>query len=77
VRKDLLDRGDEPLHSVGDQQQRRGEPALCESFEEVAPSVGRLRGSRGEPDEMPSAIAVDAQAQSTGSAGECSWNLKL
>src|SRR5690606_25115516 len=58
--KDLLGGGDEAGRPVGDDQQRRSQPARGEVGEEVVPGVGRFGRGGGQADEDRFAVAGDA-----------------
>jgi hypothetical protein len=51
---------DQAAGTIGDDQQRRAQPAVLEFLQEVAPGVGGLAGARGEPEEHRLALGGDA-----------------
>jgi hypothetical protein len=51
---------DQAAGTIGDDQQRRAQPATLEFLQEVAPGVGGLAAARGEPEEHRLALGGDA-----------------
>jgi hypothetical protein len=58
--KDPLGRADEPLGAVGDDQQRRPQPAGDQPGQEVRPGIVALGAAWSQPDQHRLAIGADA-----------------